>query len=167
MVPLCHPSSGMWFCGPSSDVMEQDRHVLLPQITQHHRLPQGLALPQPGNAGGRQGGLTLVPLSFHWRKSTAASPCSCQGIHHPARDGEAQPQPWAEQGGLCSCAGSEGAGGDLGSGTAAGRGARQGTGPAGPAVHAPLTRGSTFPRHRACGRHPADPQMCAQDGHPG
>lgn len=81
-----------------------------------------------------------MPLSFHWRKSTAASPCSCQGIHHPTRDGEAQPQPWAEQGGLCSCAGSEGAGGDLGSETAAGRGARQGTGPAGPAVHAPLTR---------------------------
>lgn len=83
VVPQCHPSSGTRFCCPSFGAMEQDHHVLLPQITQHRRLPQGLALPQPGSSAGRQGGLTLAPLSFHWRKSTAASPCSCRGIHHP------------------------------------------------------------------------------------
>lgn len=134
------------FCCPSFGVMEQNHHVLLPQITQHRRLPQGWALPRlaaqrEGKEGRAQPCAFVLPLE----KVDSCLPLQLPGYPSSILMERDKLSPGLSR---------EGAGGDLGRGTAAGRGAGRGTAPAAPAV---LPRHGASPRHRAWGRHPADP----------
>lgn len=85
---------------------------LCPRPTAQHRsLPRHRSCPgQAALGAGREGAegppQWLCPPS--WRRTTAASPYSCWGIHHPARDGGEQPAPGAEQGGFLCLRGQEG-----------------------------------------------------------
>lgn len=116
--------------------------VPIPQATQHHRLPLRWSCPGQAAVGegrGENEGPSRWFCSPTWSRTTAASACSCCGIHHPGR-GE-QPTAWAEQGGFLCAQGQEG--GQVGSpfarGTATGRGAHQGTRPTAPAVQVACT----------------------------
>lgn len=94
-----------------------------------------------------------MSLSFHWRKSTAASACSCRGIHHPAGMERDSHSPGLSR---------EGAGGDLGRGTAAGRARGQQ-----PRLCTLPSRVAPRPHGTERGQAPNRPQMCVRDGHPG